>query len=1181
VSLTAKSIRALQEVMQGKDTIGAAREAIKRSRELVLALREDGVISEGRVSEWVTEDGRMTPEGARQIENVIVGMLVPDQKMNHAMALSIRDKLIRVAPAILRAEAVHPGIVVDNMRLAIVSDIRRAANNENVNEFISTNPLADASPSQSEPLVAQLHRALAADGSGGMTSLQAVAAFARLAERVELRGPPEQGTMFTDQLARDSDIYDDAFGTLDLSRRVDKADVDYSIPPILLDQVKLSEPRDALKQLDTEVPVTLPVDAVARIHEAGYDVLEWTPKRPVMNEGNTFEFVPRSGSKLPRFTVATPEKLDKILDALGVTTPMPGKGEGAPAPEAPQPKGPGVSETELWKRVTSPTVLTAEDYNLIGGGKTTANKGQAVKILQHMGIGIHEANVKLQDGYERIGNAKVYKVKDVVARGREYLGIKLEKPQKPQETPKAKFIKTYVHNASGNQFRRVLVTDGGREYTYDVKIREGRKGEQLLDSAGVKEEALRRHREERKVVEKPGRDHRAMGPEAELPNADQLAQPNDSPKQKQARADALRDLTELLQFNEPGQYMAFRPEREIPVWPAWESTTGEVYHLGTAIMTHERLMESMGRAKAEDGKWRRGFLVRESGAFLDKEAAREAFGRSEPTEFLFKESATAPEHYEGAVAPSKREQPVGVRIGVTLPSGATMETTVRGVNQADALYRAYHKYEGAEIEVRQVYLDVDASSDARTEQNTMGPGTGDRQAAERSDEPSSQWSPGPKYRGYRDAAATVRWDAPLPRGAKYRGEIMHDLARDLSMPVQEARMRAHGKHMAQAVAGFYRPGSGLMVLRYFGDLQVYAHELGHGLADKHRQIAELLVEPAPGQPREAWDQMRSVSYDDRTDVENGKQIDAREGSAEMFRLWLTQSAYAKAEVPAAWKELDKAIRSLPKRERKALLKAQKEMHEYFSLQAIDQMDLAFGPDGKPRSGVLADPSDIVAQNLVDDFHGILMAEEIVRRAESGQPVRPRGMAGIRQFAQRGSGAEADSVYAFWRRLRGIPQLTGHLFRVGTPEWGPGYKSLKWSGEGVQEILKGVARDDLMLRRFLQYATARRAEMLALKNKEHRFSAQMIKDGLELANRYEAGLFAETAQKLVDFNSRIMDFAQSSGLVSRKLRKMIDDSGDFYVFGFFREMHAAEHGFRTRTDPLGASSGTGSTAARGT
>jgi len=140
--------------------------------------------------------------------------------------------------------------------------------------------------------------------------------------------------------------------------------------------------------------------------------------------------------------------------------------------------------------------------------------------------------------------------------------------------------------------------------------------------------------------------------------------------------------------------------------------------------------------------------------------------------------------------------------------------------------------------------------------------------------------------------------APIAGGkAKPLNDILLDLGRVLGRRVQ------HGKMGARRRVGEYHASSGRTVVRFHGDLDTAAHEVGHALSDDPRVVGTWVDDPAPS----PYDAELAKFWDHGTQSPD-LDVKRKEGIAEYVRAYVMDPAAAAAAAPSFHAHFKSAVR---------------------------------------------------------------------------------------------------------------------------------------------------------------------------------------------------------------------------------------------------------------------------------
>ncbi|MEE9471231.1 MAG: LPD38 domain-containing protein [Gemmatimonadota bacterium] len=391
------------------------------------------------------------------------------------------------------------------------------------------------------------------------------------------------------------------------------------------------------------------------------------------------------------------------------------------------------------------------------------------------------------------------------------------------------------------------------------------------------------------------------------------------------------------------------------------------------------------------------------------------------------------------------------------------------------------------------------------------------------------WMPGWNFQGMPDYPR----DTPtqlIPKRVKKRGDILHNLAKATGVPIQQGRMpRFPGR---EEVYGYRVQGTGELRIRYWGDIAVAAHEIGHHFAKEYPSIQEMFKptrDPDTGYLviSEIGKELQGVSYDMRQ---------PEEGFTEFLRHWMTNKDHAQSVAPNSLARWEEILRNeFPRKHRKALFAAQRDMHRYFGQGAGRSIKKLYGDPGRNPSDSNANLGDRMRETIADDFQGILMME---RKLLDGAPV-------------------PDGAYETARNLRGLGDTVAGLFRHGHIEWrrdadGKLTGESDYVGESLEEILLPVSKTYTDSDKFFAYLDATRAMMLKQEGRERLFSKDQIEEGLSYVTP-ERKLAAE---KLNEFAKALLKYSYEGGAITKRVYELLADPENWHPISFYRELGQA-------------------------
>lgn len=176
-------------------------------------------------------------------------------------------------------------------------------------------------------------------------------------------------------------------------------------------------------------------------------------------------------------------------------------------------------------------------------------------------------------------------------------------------------------------------------------------------------------------------------------------------------------------------------------------------------------------------------------------------------------------------------------------------------------------------------------------------------------------------------------------------------------------------------------------------------------------------------------------------------------------------------------------------------------------------------------------TDRLKQGWLDDLHGLKIMEMVANTGKLFEDER--------------------SAYKLARLSRGVGDVVFDAMFFGAPVWNEGTTSIDTTVKAPMQILEELG-DRAQL--FERYLIARRSEELMAQDRERLFTDAEIQAGLALARVHPD--FAELAQDLYTYQSRILDFAQASGLIDQETREAFEEANRNYV-PYFRIMEGGE------------------------
>lgn len=345
----------------------------------------------------------------------------------------------------------------------------------------------------------------------------------------------------------------------------------------------------------------------------------------------------------------------------------------------------------------------------------------------------------------------------------------------------------------------------------------------------------------------------------------------------------------------------------------------------------------------------------------------------------------------------------------------------------------------------------------------------------------------------------------IPAQPVRRRHIVQLLERKFGTKIYSGRVKGPKTRL-----GFYRQGIGEIRTRKKDDLEVTAHEVAHWLDDRYPWIRELY--------QQFEDEIRSVSYDDTKDFE---------GYAEFMRLWFTKEHEAREGAPGFYDAWMAAL-DQHKGIGDTAMELQELMHAWYLQGARARLDDRFKANNLPNKirslqermrAAKKQAGDYYLQKVFDELRSFKRAERAIRG---------------------GVGKVVESGYNSLRLARGAYAVMQGVFYRGTVNWNED-GDMEFTGKGLQEIFDPVSdRMDNMQ----AYMVARRARELTEQGRENHVRPDEIAIGLQLGEQDPQ--LKEVFEEWLQFNGRMMDFYQSSGLLNQETRDAIEEMNRDYV-----------------------------------
>lgn len=343
--------------------------------------------------------------------------------------------------------------------------------------------------------------------------------------------------------------------------------------------------------------------------------------------------------------------------------------------------------------------------------------------------------------------------------------------------------------------------------------------------------------------------------------------------------------------------------------------------------------------------------------------------------------------------------------------------------------------------------------------------------------------------------------------------------------------RTYYRHIrGKDVQGYYRPATGVLRTKKKNDVEILAHEMAHYL-DLYSKRDGLPDFAKLYESRRYREEVMGLSYTDKS-----VDLQMKEGFAEFVRLWLTNNVAAKQQAPAFFRAFDQALRTEPKLNRRMKhLRAM--MHNYYYQ----------GHLGRLEAGIGHYPS---LMHRFDEWWYRRHSRIRQQVLDSGEALRRVELELTKKIGK----AEASA----WKLARlakgGYREVAAHFLNYGTLNWSSDGGGMDITGKSLREVFSPIkqvklkpehrrlAADKFSL--LMQYFKAKRAVELHAQGRERQVNLGDAKRTVALESVYPE--FETIFDDFQEFNSRMLDFYQESGLVSEDSRKAIEEMNKSYV-----------------------------------
>jgi len=372
--------------------------------------------------------------------------------------------------------------------------------------------------------------------------------------------------------------------------------------------------------------------------------------------------------------------------------------------------------------------------------------------------------------------------------------------------------------------------------------------------------------------------------------------------------------------------------------------------------------------------------------------------------------------------------------------------------------------------------------------------------AEVSESTAAAFEPNKKFRRETESKGNV--DAPVKRS-----EIVKFLEDNLDTPIRVGRMRQR-----KNVLGIFKPKEEVVRVRNANDIEVIAHELGHGL---QKNLWPESFDPKKGFTGKFLPYKEELAVI-ATRPKSG-QASIPEGFAEFVRLYITNRPEAKTKAPEFYKFFEQTLQEKSPQAKEIFDQASTMYDQWIQQPAKMRVlsQISVGEGKKPRTTF----SDIYTAT-VDDLHPLgRMVKEI-----GGKDKIPTG----------------KDPYKLARLMRGWHGKAEHFIEHSPYK----YRSKENVGKPLKEILKPIKNlDD-----FRAYIVSMRAIELSKRGIK---SGILKKDALEIVAEFK-GKYKKAFEELKEYQDHTLQYLADSGVLDAKALGAMREANKDYV-PFYRVM----------------------------
>lgn len=348
-----------------------------------------------------------------------------------------------------------------------------------------------------------------------------------------------------------------------------------------------------------------------------------------------------------------------------------------------------------------------------------------------------------------------------------------------------------------------------------------------------------------------------------------------------------------------------------------------------------------------------------------------------------------------------------------------------------------------------------------------------------------------------------------------RSEIVKDLSEKLNIPIRTGKIRARA-------LGIFKERPEVIRARVYGDISTIAHEVGH-LIDKKLFGMSRNKGGLQNLPPSYAKELYAVAT-----KPNASSNKTMEGFAEYISMYISKPEVLDKKFPLFHTWFESQIKKFPEIH-DVMLSARDDYTRWKKQPAVAKVlsQISQSPEKHNRISL-----DRLYTLGVDELNPILKFVKAVEKT-TGVKIPIEQNPYILARLNRGWAARAEVF------------LQNHTFD----------HNFNKTGESLNDIL-GAIEDRQQMDTFDAYLVARR--VIALKDRN-------IRTGVALDDAYETikqledenPHFAETAEKLYNYNSRLLQYANEAGLLTKKVYDALREEGLDYV-PLFRVMDDISH-----------------------